>query len=138
MTQWFEQYSTVLTWLGAISVVAFVATLVAIPWLVSRIPQDYFSSPTRSSPHHTRSWVFVLLKNILGLVFVTAGILMLVLPGQGILTIVLGLSLLDFPRKRPLIRWLVSKPTVYRPLDWLRRKTGSPPLELPRRSKHLS
>lgn len=58
---------------------------------------------------------------------------MLVLPGQGILTIVLGISLLDFPGKRPFIRWLVSKPMVYRALDWLRKKTHSPPLDLPRR-----
>lgn len=133
MTDWLDQYSVVLTWLGFVSLAAFIATLIAIPWLVARIPQNYFVSPPKLSPHQgTRHWLFIFLKNVLGIVFIAAGILMLVLPGQGILTIVLGLSLLDFPAKKPFVRWLVSKPIVYRSLDWLRRKTGSPPLDLPR------
>lgn len=133
MMQWLDQYSAVLTWLGGISLVAFLATLIAIPWLVARIPQNYFTSPPKQAPQDGAGrWIVIFFKNILGLIFVVAGILMLVLPGQGILTIVLGLSLLDFPAKRRFILWLVSHPIVYRSLDWLRRKTGSEPLDLPR------
>lgn len=133
MAEWFQQYGHVLAWTGAISVLAFVATLIAIPFLVARIPQNYFMTKTQPQYSGARYWLFMGGKNLLGIFLLTAGILMLVLPGQGILTIVLGLSLLNFPRKRRFIRWLVSKPLVYRPLDWLRRKTHSPPLKLPRR-----
>lgn len=134
MTAWLEHYAYVLAWAGAISVIAFVATLVAIPYLVARLPQNYFTKNTSSPLYRGRlRWPFILGKNALGLVFFVAGILMLVLPGQGILTIVLGLSLLNFPRKRRFIRWLIGQPVVYRPLDWLRRKTHTPPLDLPRR-----
>lgn len=134
--QWIEQHSGLLAWLGGLSLLAFIATLIAIPWLVAKIPQDYFlttRTPKAMRKSGTRKWLSVVLKNVLGLILLVAGVLMLVLPGQGILTIVLGLSLLDFPGKRPFIRWLVSKPVVYRPLDWLRRKRKAPPLDIPRR-----
>lgn len=135
MAVWLEQYGYVLVWVGAVSMIGFLATLVAIPFLVARIPQNYFTTMSRPRFSGARGWLFLSVKNLLGIVFLCAGILMLVLPGQGILTIVFGLSLLNFPRKRRFIRWLVSKPLVYRPLDWLRRKTHSPPLDLPRRAQ---
>lgn len=135
MIQWFEEYSVLLTWLGSLSLLAFVATLIAIPWIVARIPHNYFTSPHSSSPHRgTRLWLIVFFRNVFGAIFVVAGVLMLVLPGQGILTIVLGISLVDFPAKRPFLYWLVSKRPVYRSLDWLRRKMQSPPLDLPRQN----
>ena len=54
---------------------------------------------------------------------------MLVLPGQGILTILAGIMLLDFPGKHRLLRWIVAHPQVLRTLNWLRRR-GHPPLYL--------
>ncbi|MHC4161679.1 MAG: PGPGW domain-containing protein [Planctomycetota bacterium] len=70
-------------------------------------------------------------RNLLGAVLVVAGIAMLILPGQGILTILIGLIVLEFPGKRDLELRLVRRPRVRRAIDWLRAKGKRPPLVLP-------
>ena len=67
-------------------------------------------------------------KNALGIVLVVAGIAMLVLPGQGILTILAGILLLNFPGRHRFEHWIVSRPPVFRSINWLRRRNGQPPL----------
>ncbi len=69
----------------------------------------------------------IVLKNLLGVALVGAGIVMLVLPGQGILTILIGVMLMDFPGKYALEKRLVSRPTVMRSLNWMRAKANRPP-----------
>ena len=100
-----------------------------------RIPADYYAYSERSGAPWPgrRLWLRVLwvgLKNIFGLGFLILGILMLVLPGQGILTILLGLSLLDFPGKFRLQRRLVSRPSVLSSMNWIRQRAGREPLRL--------
>jgi hypothetical protein len=57
---------------------------------------------------------------------------MLVLPGQGVLTILAGITLLNYPGKRRLELWLVRRPAIHRAIDWIRRRAGRAPLELGR------
>jgi hypothetical protein len=121
--------------LGIVSVVFFVASLIAIPVILVRLPTDYFDE--RSS----RAWLknrhpFVrtaayVLKNVVGVIFLLAGVAMLVLPGQGVLTILLGISLTDFPGKRKLERRLMGQPTVLRTINKIRERFGRPPLIVP-------
>ena len=59
------------------------------------------------------------------------GLAMLVLPGQGIWSILIGLSLINFPGKYQVERALVSRPTVHRSLNWVRRRAGCPHLRVP-------
>jgi hypothetical protein len=136
MIAWLYGHETVLWWMGALSVVGFVGTLIALPILVARIPVDYFRRDRRHDSHHaTRSAVprvlGVLLKNLLGIVLILAGMAMLVLPGQGILTILIGLMLMSFPGKRTLERRLVQQPSVLRAINWMRAKAHQPALEVP-------
>ena len=70
-------------------------------------------------------------KNTLGALALIMGILMLVLPGQGVLTILIGISLLDFPGKRRLEYWIISQGAVHRTIDRIRARAGRPPLVLP-------
>ena len=56
---------------------------------------------------------------------------MLVTPGQGVLTIVVGMLLFDFPGKFRLERWLVTRPTVWRSINWLRERAGREPSQTP-------
>ena len=124
--------SDTLVILFIVSAVGFVASLIAIPFILIRLPANYFEE------HHPRSWMENhhpmlrlaghVLKNVAGVVFFLAGVAMLFLPGQGILTILVGLSLIDFPGKRPLERKLVGLPTVLRTINKLRAKFGKPPL----------
>jgi hypothetical protein len=119
---------------AAASVAMFVASLVAIPWILVRLPADYFD--TRVERHWMRDHhpvlrgVGILVKNVAGVVFLAAGIAMLVLPGQGILTILIGVSLLDFPGKRRLEAQLVGQPAVLRGINAVRARFGKPPLVL--------
>ena len=70
-------------------------------------------------------------KNVLGVVLLLAGILMMVLPGQGIITILVALSLLDFPGRRQLETRLVRQPKVRQAINWIRARAGRPPIQPP-------
>lgn len=129
----------VLAVLGGASVLLFVLSLVGLPVVVSRLPTDFFSRPDRgrrTSFERDRPFWFVLLrslKNALGCVLLLLGLLMLLMPGQGLLTVFVALLLIDYPGKRRLQRWVISRPAVHRPLNALRRRAGRPPLEVPLR-----
>ena len=71
-------------------------------------------------------------KNLLGVALVVVGILLSLpgVPGQGILTILLGIMLLDFPGKKKLEHKLVSRPQVRNAINKLRAKFGKPELVL--------
>jgi UPF0716 family protein affecting phage T7 exclusion len=69
-------------------------------------------------------------KNLLGLVLLAGGILMLFIPGQGLLTIFMGLVLIDYPKKFAFEKKLVSIPAVLKGLNWLRKKAHQPPLKI--------
>lgn len=136
MLQWLKDNETLAWWLLVASAVMFFGSLLLIPWLAARIPPDYFSEKKR--PHsplhaqHPATWVtLAILRNLLGAILVIAGIAMLLLPGQGILAIVMGVMLLNFPGKYRLERWIIRKPAVHKPINWLRRKSKREPLEIP-------
>jgi len=71
-------------------------------------------------------------KNAAGVVFVLAGLAMLVLPGQGILTILIGLTLVNFPGKRSLEKRIVRQEKVCFAINWMRSRAGRPPLKISR------
>jgi hypothetical protein len=70
-------------------------------------------------------------KNLVGIVFLLAGLAMLVLPGQGALTIVVGLTLLDLPGKRGMALKIVRQRHVLVAINWIRSRARRPPLILP-------
>ncbi|MCY3803108.1 MAG: hypothetical protein OXG06_01715 [Gammaproteobacteria bacterium] len=114
------------------SLTLFVVSLAVIPWLVTKIPADYFRAEYRRSKTSGGKSVPIQLllglKNLFGFLLILLGLVMLVLPGQGILTIVIGLFLMNFPGKYKLERALVSKPKVLNSLNWIRAKAQKPPL----------
>lgn len=123
-----------LAWFAVVSVVGFVGSLIAIPWILVRLPADYFDTRVprhwMKGRHPVLRTIGLVLKNLAGLVFLLAGIAMLVLPGQGILTILIGVSLLDFPGKRRLEASLVSQRLVLQGINAIRHRFGKPPLVL--------
>ena len=135
ITNWIQTHSVAVWWLGGLSIVTFVLTLIAIPIIVVRIPSDYFAHESRektlwANRHPVIRTILLILKNGTGLGFVISGIAMLILPGQGMLTILIGLMLIDFPGKYRLERWLVSKPPLLRTINWLRSRSGHPPIKV--------
>lgn len=132
--------ATVLWWATGLSLVAVVATVIGIPWVVARLPHDYFTRSSREVWRHTAeeplpALILGVLKNILGAVLLLLGLLMLFTPGQGLLTVLIGLMLMNFPGKYELERWLVRRPGVLRALNWLRRRSGKVPFKRPPRER---
>jgi hypothetical protein len=76
--------------------------------------------------------IAIIAKNLVGFVLLMAGIAMLVLPGQGVLTMLIGISLMDFPKKRLLESKLIGQPLVFSGINRLRARFHKPPLTLDR------
>jgi hypothetical protein len=135
MMHWIHDNKVTAFVLMLISLITFVATLLAIPYLIVRIPADYFSHELkRRQPGMAVNPIIrialLIAKNILGYIIILAGIIMLVLPGQGILTILAGTMLVDFPGKFHIERRLVSQPKVLQAINWLRLRAGKTELFL--------
>ena len=129
-----KEHHQVIGWLGLLSVLTFVGSLLIIPWLIARIPVDYFQYekrfPIRSrSAYPTLDRVLTEIKNIFGLLFILAGLGMLFLPGQGILTILIGMMMTNFPGKFKLEKRIVCRPSVLKAINWIRVRYRKPPLE---------
>jgi hypothetical protein len=124
----------VLIGLTVISVIGFIGSLIAIPLILVRLPADYFD--TRAPRHWMKDHHPVLrllglvVKNVAGLVFFLVGFAMLFLPGQGLLTMLIGVSLIDFPQKRHLEAKMVGQPTLLGAINAMRHKFDKPPLTL--------
>jgi len=112
--------------IGVVSITMFVGTLATIPWLVRRLPADHFVRPP---PQH--SLPKKVARNVLGFTLIAAGIAMLVLPGQGIITALIGLSIVDLRIKHHVIRWLLQRPKIQEGVQRLRSTAGKPPLIIP-------
>lgn len=138
-----EDHGAVLGWLTIGSLIFLVASALGLPWLVARLPADYFTVSGRErvrlerverTRHPGLRMILHGLRNVLGLAIFFCGVMMLVLPGQGILSMLVGLMLIDYPGKHELERWLMEKPAVHQPLNWVRRRVHRAPFEL--KGKH--
>ena len=123
-------------WLVLFSVVTFLLSIAATIVVLVKLPDTYFKSEHGREfwveRHPVLRWGGFVLKNLLGAVLVLFGILMSLpgVPGQGVLTILMGVMLLDFPGKRRLELKLVSRPKVLRAINGIRRRFDRPPLQL--------
>ena len=109
-------------------------SFVSIGIVMVKIPANYFSSHYErdflpDSPWLVR-WGAVILKNVAGVLLILLGIVLSLpgVPGQGILTILLGLIMLDIPGKRPLEARIIQRPTVLAAINGLRQRYGKPEL----------
>jgi archaellum biogenesis protein FlaJ (TadC family) len=133
MFDWIKDHDTLLWWLTAASVVMFLGSLIIMPMLVARIPADYFVQeerpPSKWMGHHPALRITLMIgKNLLGVVLILAGLAMLLIPGQGLLTMLIGVLLLDLPGKYRFEKWLITRPRIHRAINWLRAKAGREPL----------
>ena len=109
-------------------------SIVAVGVVMVKIPPDYFSTHyQRDFLPNTTSWMrwsALIAKNVLGVLLILLGIVLSLpgVPGQGILTILLGLIMLDIPGKRPLEAKIIQMPSVLAAINKLRAKYQKPPL----------
>jgi hypothetical protein len=129
----FEAYRSLIIWFGSISLFIFLFSLLTIKWLVALIPEDYFINKrvTKIRSINPLLWyVFLIIKNIIGYSLILGGVMMLVLPGQGIFTIIIGLMLSNYPGKYSIERRFIAIPSILKSINWLRRKSNKPPINL--------
>jgi UPF0716 family protein affecting phage T7 exclusion len=129
-----------LIWGGAITVAVFVAaTVVGIALagiILVKMPANYFCDnycrDFWADRHPFLRWSGRVFKNLLGAsLVVLGGVLSLPgVPGPGLLTILLGITLLDFPGKQRMERWLIGRPVVLNAINRLRRRYGKSPVTL--------
>ncbi|OQX74110.1 MAG: hypothetical protein B6D59_03525 [Campylobacteraceae bacterium 4484_4] len=117
--------------LVSLSLLLFFVTSGVIALAVIYMPADYLVAKPEERLHPLLHLVLKIVKNILGIALVIMGSMLLVLPGQGILTILLGLMLTDFPGRRKIVIRLLRIPAVSRTINLLRKKAGKSPLQFP-------
>lgn len=119
-----------------IFLVTFFANLALVSLILVKIPADYFGVSRRSrflaNQSHPVRILVLIGKNLAGVFLVALGIVLSLpgVPGQGVLTILLGVMLLDFPGRRRFERWIVSSPKVLKAVNNLRQRFDKPPLVL--------
>lgn len=130
-----------LFWLSAaLFVVMLLGSLAFVTLILVKLPADYFAEAQRppafawEQRHPAVRWTVLVAKNVAGVLLLVLGVILSLplIPGQGLLTIIIGLMLLNFPGKRRLERKLVSRPRVTRAINRLRARFGKPPLVPPR------
>jgi len=129
ITQATADYQHYFIWVGVVSFVVFVVSLLLTPFLLGKIPQDYFvhTNQHKVEINHLGHLVVVIIRTLIGFVLLVAGIIMLVTPGQGVISILLGLFLMEFPGKRKLELKLINHEPTFKALNWLRSKANKPP-----------
>jgi len=143
MMNWLSEFVTSLTWQNvligvAIFVVTFLINLAIVSFILVKIPADYFTKHHKtefwSGPNPALRAAGLIGKNILGVLLVALGIVLSVpgVPGQGLLTILLGIMLLDFPGRRKLELKLLERQEIVKTINRLRQRFDKPPLELDR------
>ena len=119
--------------LGISSIAILIISALSIGYFIKKIPYDYFLNNKRGI-HDYKSknpvfWIITLaLKNIIGYCLIMGGILMLVLPGQGLLTILVGLMLSDYPGKFKLERRIIKTRLILKTINWYRIKSNILPI----------
>lgn len=118
---------------GLLSLAAFLLGIVAAAACLVLLPKDYFAQveSRRFRDLSSVEKVRRVVKNLLGAALVAIGIALLFLPGQGLITVLIGLMLLDFPGKHRLVRRLLGRPRVLVSANRWRDKFGRPPLAMP-------
>jgi len=141
MVDFLSDFLSGLTWqkilVGALIFLAsFFVNLGIVSLILVKLPADHFSKNRKTKfwagPRPAIHAAKVIGKNIAGILLVALGIVLSLpgVPGQGLLTVLLGIMLLDFPGRHRLEQKLLSKPSIVNTINRLRGRFGKPPLQL--------
>jgi hypothetical protein len=141
LIDWLSEFWSGLSW-GSIGlgvglfVLSFALSFLAIGVVMVKIPANYFHSHYSQDFLPGSSWYVrwgaVVAKNLFGVFLILLGLILSLpgIPGQGLLTILLGLIMLDIPGKRPLEARIIKRPAVLSAVNGLRARYSKPPLLL--------
>ena len=136
-TDWLPE----LTWrnvgLGVLMiVVTFVVATGIVSFVVVKLPATYFhpdhDREILKDKHPAIRWAGIIGKNLAGVILIAVGVVMSLpgIPGPGLVTILFGVMLVDFPGRRWLEHKIVSRPAVQKTINNLRKRFGKKPIKL--------
>ena len=129
---WLDQYKLLFSSFAVLGVLLLVTSLVATPWLVARLPKDYLiKAGLRQKPRGVIHTVLYYARAILGLILVVFGLVLMLTPGPGLVVLIVGISLAEFPGKQRLLVSIATQPSVLKSLNWMRTRRGKQPFEYP-------
>ena len=110
-------------------------SVVVVGYVLARLPADYFINPDAQRPidrHPVLKALALLVRNTIGYFLIALGAVLSLpgVPGQGLLTILMGVMLIDFPGKHRFQRWLVTRRVILPAVNRLRARAGQPPFEV--------
>ena len=114
----------------------FFLNLAIVTIILVKLPADHFSKNRKTKfwagPRPWLRAAGIIGKNIGGILLVALGVVLSLpgVPGQGLLTILLGIMIMDFPGKDRLEQKLLSRPSIVSAINRLRGRFGKPPLQL--------
>ncbi len=134
MLDWLQENQTTLLWSAGLTVAMIIVSAVAAPIAIVHLPEDYLRRD-HSKQQKKQSCKHPALRialNIVGWLLIAAGIAMLILPGQGVIVLILGIILAEFPGKQRLLRWIITRPRILNTINRIRERFDRPPLLPPK------
>lgn len=119
-----------------ILVVSFAFSTLVVSIIMVKIPANYFHSEYEhhflTDKHPLLRWTVIVIKNIVGVLLILIGLIMAFpgVPGPGVLTILIGLILIDLPGKRKFEALIIKRPTILSAVTSLRARYNKEPLLL--------
>jgi UPF0716 family protein affecting phage T7 exclusion len=133
--QWLGDHAALTSIMLVVSIVVLVGSLWICHYILTTIPPDYFQSKHKPFEQWRAArpalwWTLMISKNLAGGLLIVVGLIMFVTPGQGILTLLLGMALVDVPGKQKLVRKIIERKSVLKVINRLRSRADQPPLEI--------
>ena len=119
---------------SAVSFLVFAAGMASLPIVIGKLPDNYFVSERKPWFRYLPKGLYLLVftaKNVLGFLLFLLGVVMLFAPGQGLLTILVGIGAMNFPGKQRMIYKMLSFERLRRVLNWIRKKRGAKDFSFP-------
>jgi len=121
--------SSIAVSVGLFALGLVVSSILVVGFLVA-LPPNHFLDTQSLRPRSARSLLILTAKNVLAVLLIAFGLVLAIpgVPGQGLLTILVGLLLLGGRRQRAVARRLLRRGFLKARVDGLRRRFGRPPL----------
>ena len=129
-SDWISDYNQIIQWAGIVSVFLFFLSLFLLRYVILRMPEDYFITASSISKNPQKIIVRVA-KNAVGFLLTICGIILLFTPGQGMITILIGLCLIDLAIVNQFKKKIINNSKVQKALNWIRTKKSVKPFNFP-------
>jgi len=136
ISQYFAIHGSQIVWGILIFILSLVISSICCGLVILGLAENHFHTDNGASlrldrPRWQRMLAMVV-KNVLGVSLVVLGLVMALpgVPGQGLLTMFIGIVLLDLPGKRAFERRIIAKPKILHACNRLRIRFGKKPFTL--------